>query len=87
MINPTKLHVLLHSFSQGCFHIETLDKTIENGFSAYADNNCQQDYIVLGVSPNRADVEALRDRLVEKFGRYTPTRSLHDPRPTNTVVR
>lgn len=86
-LNPKKLHVLIHSFSQGCFHFETLDETIESGIMAYAENRSFQDYIVIGVSPNRGDVEKLRDKLVAKYGRYTPTRNPSDPQPTNTVIR
>lgn len=86
-LNPYKMHVLLYSFSQGCFHFETLDKTMESGVLAYIKNRCFQDYIVLGVSRSREDVEKLRDTLVSECGRYTPTRSPHDPKPTNSVIR
>lgn len=87
MIQANKIHVLLHSFSQGCFHFETLDETIANGIESYAKNQCQQDYIVLAVANSREELNAVRDRIVSAFGRYTPTRAPHDPQPTNTVVR
>jgi hypothetical protein len=86
MIPANKIHVLLHSFSQGCFHFETLDQTIATGIESYAKNQCQQDYIVLAVGNSREELNTVRDRLISAFGRYTPTRAPHDPQPTNTVV-
>ena len=67
-----KVNVLLYSFKQGCFHVETLDETIVCGLNAYARGSAFQDYIVLAVAADRKQLDELRDELVSKYGRYEP---------------
>lgn len=67
------LHVLLYSFRQGCFHIETLEETMRSGLEAYAHKRTFQDYIVLAVHPDRRVIDAAYSHLISEYGRYEPT--------------
>lgn len=68
-----KVHLLLWSFSQGCFHYETLADTIESGLEAYAKNLNFQDYIVLAVASDWRTLSVLREQSVATYGRPEKT--------------
>jgi hypothetical protein len=71
-----RVHVLLWSFRQGCFHFETLTETLNSNLSAYAENRAHQDYIVVGVAADQQTLNRLRIRLIEEYGQHAvPTRT------------
>ena len=76
---PSQIHVLLWSFSQGCFHRETLDLTVKAGIEAYAQKHTFQDYIVLAVANDPSELNQVREALVTKFGHRAPTRKFAKP--------
>mgnify|MGYP001606545887 CR=1 FL=1 len=78
MIPLKETHVLLWSFSQGCFHCETLDETVASGQLAFAENRSFQDYIVLAVASTREEIDTVRVALVARYGRPEPTK-IHAP--------
>ena len=45
-------YVLEYSFSQRCFHVETLAEALETNARAFAENR-RVDYIPLGIYPTR----------------------------------
>lgn len=63
---------LLWSASQGAFHIETLNETIQNGADNYAENN-PNDYILIRIEESHAALLRARDELVRRYGRHEPT--------------
>lgn len=81
-MTPLKqIHVLLWSFSQGCFHCETLDETVTNGQIAYAENRNFQDYIVIAVAPTREEINLVRTALIARYGRWEPKTQLPPSTP------
>lgn len=74
-IRLDKTWVLLWSFSQGCFHVETLNETVKAGIEAFTERHTFQDFIVLGVAEDRKEIDRLYDELLEKYGRPERTKT------------
>lgn len=65
-MNISDTHVLLYSFSQSAFHIETLDKTVNSGMRAL-EKNRPNDYIIVAVGPTRADIDRSHEQIMATF--------------------
>ena len=53
------------SFSQGCFHIDSLERTMKSNISAFLRGGCT-DYIILGIFENCKDASAAAQWLREE---------------------
>ena len=56
-MNPKQIYVTLWSYSQNCFHHETLSETLKIGTQCFLKNE-PQDYIVIFLSPNEEERNA-----------------------------
>lgn len=64
-MNPDQIYVLLYSFSQHAFHVETLADTMRTGLRAI-EKKQPNDFIVIRAAESRQAIDAFHVDLIER---------------------
>ncbi|WP_140919056.1 hypothetical protein [Limnobaculum xujianqingii] len=68
------LYVLLHSQTQGCFHIEKMGVMLRKNVNTFLSGN-KVDYIPLAIAATIDELEEMKANLIEARAKVVPFRS------------